>query len=236
MTADIETALSSLQEPVMNGYSFTLAGADLTALPSGALFWAQQSCLTVSDLHLGRSERFARRAGALLPPYEIDETLTRLDSDIAGTGARMVICLGDTFDDLQAAGLSEPHQLWLTRLMAGRRWIWIEGNHDPGPVHMGGENHAELPLGPLIFRHIATPDASGEVSGHYHPKARIAGQSRRCFVTDRQRVIVPAYGAYTGGLATEAQVLSDLMAPNALAILTGTTCRPMPMPRRSEHR
>ncbi len=218
----------------MNAHAFTLSGADLLALPSGALFWPSEGCLAVSDLHLGRSERYARRAGALLPPYEVAETLGRLQADIDATNARTVICLGDSFDDLQAAELDESDTLWIARLMAGRRWIWIEGNHDPGPVALGGEHRVELSLGPLIFRHIATNSAVGEVSGHYHPKARLAGQARRCFLVDQSRIIMPAYGTYTGGLHSNEAVLCDLMAPGALAILTGRVARPVPMPRRKE--
>ncbi|MCB2137392.1 MAG: ligase-associated DNA damage response endonuclease PdeM [Rhodobacteraceae bacterium] len=215
----------------MTGYAFTLSGVDLNALASGALFWRAERCLIVSDLHLGKSERMARRAGTLLPPYEVDETLGRLDADIASTGARTIICLGDSFDDLAASELDEPHALWLSRLMAGRRWVWIEGNHDPGPVALGGEHLAEFTLGPLVFRHIARPDASGEVSGHYHPKARLAGQARRCFLIDNRRVIMPAYGTYTGGLLSEAPALATLMEPKALAVLTGKIAQPIPMPR-----
>lgn len=216
----------------MNGFDFTLAGARLTALPSGALWWAGEACLAVSDLHLGRSDRYARRAGALLPPYEVEETLARLDADIALTGARAVVCLGDTFDDLAAAELGEGAALWLARLMAGRRWVWIEGNHDPGPVALGGEHRAELALGPLTFRHIARTGATAEVSGHYHPKARIAGQARRCFLADGARAILPAYGTYTGGLHCDDPALCEVMLPGALAILTGRTATPIPMPRR----
>ncbi|MDW4548358.1 ligase-associated DNA damage response endonuclease PdeM [Defluviimonas sp. D31] len=216
----------------MNAYTFTLSGAALAALPSGALHWAAEGCLVVSDLHLGRSERYARRAGALLPPYEVDETLARLDADIAATGAGMVICLGDTFDDLRAAELGEAHALWLARLMAGRRWVWIEGNHDPGPVALGGEHRADLRLGPLTFRHVAETGAGGEVSGHYHPKARLAGQARPCFLVDRTRVIMPAYGTYTGGLNCSDPTLAGLMAPGARAVLTGRVARAVPMPQR----
>lgn len=215
----------------MNGFAFTLAGARLSALPSGALFWPDTRCLVVSDLHLGRSSRYARRAGALLPPYEVEETLSRLDGDIAATVARAVICLGDSFDDDDAGDLDERAMLWLARLMAGRRWVWIAGNHDPGPVATGGEHLAELSLGPLAFRHIAAPRATGEVSGHYHPKVRVAGQAVRCFLVDAARVILPAYGLFTGGLGSDDPALSGIMAEDALAILTGRKARPMPMPR-----
>lgn len=216
----------------MTTYSFTLNGPTLTALPSGALYWQAQNLLTVSDLHFGKSERLARRGGTLLPPFDTRETLSRLDADIATTNPTSVICLGDSFDDLDAAnGLPDADLLWLTKLMAGRNWTWVLGNHDPGPINLAGSHKAETTLGPLSFRHIANPSQSGEVSGHYHPKARIAGQSRACFLLDDTRLIMPAYGAYTGGLWCDHVALTTLMKPNALAILTGPRALPMPMPR-----
>ena len=216
----------------MTSHRFTLTGANLTALPSGALFWPAQSLLTVSDLHFGKSERLARRGGTLLPPFDTTETLSRLDRDITATNPAQVICLGDSFDDLEAAhGLPEASRLWLTRLMAGRNWSWVEGNHDPGPINLGGTHRTDITIGPLTFRHIADPAQSGEVSGHYHPKARIAGQSRACFLFDQNRLILPAYGSYTGGLWCDAPALTALMNPNALAILTGPRAIAIPMPR-----
>lgn len=216
----------------MNGYDFDLAGARLSALPTGALFWAAQQCLVVSDLHLGRSARYARRAGALLPPYEVEDTLTRLDADIAACQPRMVICLGDSFDDADAGTLDQRAALWLARMMAGRRWVWIVGNHDPGPVTRAGEHRSELTLGPLVFRHEAVQGAAGEVSGHFHPKVRIAGRGIPCFLVDQARAILPAYGTYTGGLDAGNVALCRLMGAGALAILTGRSARPIPMPRR----
>ncbi|MCB1356381.1 MAG: ligase-associated DNA damage response endonuclease PdeM [Maritimibacter sp.] len=216
----------------MNGYRFTLAGAALTLLPSGALWWATERLLCVSDLHLGRSERYARNAGALLPPYEVRDTLARLEADIETTGAMEIVCLGDTFDDTAAArGLAGEARDWLTRLMAGRRWIWIEGNHDPGPVDLGGSHRAEVTRGPLTYRHIAVPGESGEISGHYHPKVRLSGRSRPCLLVDADRAILPAYGTYTGGLRTDAAALSALMGAGALAVMTGPTPCALPMPR-----
>lgn len=220
----------------MNGRSFIFAGTELTLLGSGALWWGEAGLLCVSDLHLGKSERMARRGGDMLPPYETRDTLTRLEADIEATGARSVVCLGDSFDDLDAArGLPEDEGLWLARLMAGRRWVWIEGNHDPGPVEFGGTHLAELHSPPLSFRHIARPGAAGEVSGHYHPKARVSlrGRSltRACALVDSDRVILPAYGTYTGGLRSDDAALTRLMRPDARAILTGSTPHVIPMPR-----
>jgi hypothetical protein len=222
----------------MNGYDFTLAGQRLCALGSGALWWPERRMLCVADLHLGKAERHARRGGAALPPYETADTLERLDADIAATGAGCVLCLGDSFDDDAAAqALPEAARLWIARLQAGRSWIWIAGNHDPGPVDLGGTHLAELPAPPLVFRHIATPGAAGEISGHYHPKARIRTRAgtlvRRAFLIDRDRVVLPAYGTYTGGLDCHDRALADLMRADALAVLTGPRPLPVPMPRRA---
>lgn len=222
----------------MNTHDFTFHGAALSALPSGALFWPDQGLLVVSDLHLGKSARLSAVGGAQLPPYETRETLQRLDEDLSATQAARMLCLGDSFD---AAGLDaalpEDDLLWITRLQAGRDWIWLAGNHDPAPVTLKGTHCAEYRAGPLIFRHIATRDGAGEVSGHYHPKARLVARGRSltrpCFLLDSRRLILPAYGAYTGGLYSDSPSLSGLMQDGAQAILTGPRPCAIPMPRRA---
>ncbi len=220
----------------MNGFDFSLAGVPLVALGSGALFWPEARLLCVSDLHLGKAERRARLGGAPLPPYETRDTLMRLEADLEATQATTVICLGDSFDDRAAAeALVEMDRLRIAALQAGRRWIWIEGNHDPGPVEMGGTHLAELPRPPLTFRHIARPGQSGEISGHYHPKAtlRTRGRpvTRPAFLIDTDRVILPAYGTYTGGLRSHDPALTHLMRAEAVAVLTGPSPCAAPMPR-----
>lgn len=220
----------------MNGHPFTFSGVNLIAMGSGALWWPDHRLLCVSDLHLGKSERIARRSGGTLPPYETRDTLGRLADDLEHCNAETVVCLGDSFDDLGAAlSLPEDERLWITRLQAGRKWIWIEGNHDPGPLELGGSHMAELTLSPLTFRHIACPTAQAEVSGHYHPKVqlRLRGRtvSRPAFLVDQNRVILPAYGTYTGGLRSSAPALLDLMQPQAIALVTGDPVHAVPMPR-----
>lgn len=216
----------------MTSYAFTLADEALLALATGALYWPAQDLLCVSDLHLGKSERLARRGGVLLPPYETRETLTRLDAALSATGARHVVCLGDSFDDGAAeGGLAEDDRLHLSALMAGRSWTWIAGNHDPAPLALGGTHRAEVKAAALTFRHIAIPGAAGEISGHYHPKAAVAGRSRPCFLIDSAKVILPAFGCYTGGLRATDPALAALMAPRALAVLTGPRALAIPMPR-----
>ncbi|MGI9369812.1 MAG: ligase-associated DNA damage response endonuclease PdeM [Ruegeria sp.] len=220
----------------MNDCGFSFSGQRLHAFGSGALWWPDQNLLCVSDLHLGKSERMARRGGPTLPPYETRDTLDRLTRDIERTNAETVICLGDSFDDLEALlSFDEREKAQIATLQAGRRWIWIEGNHDPGPVGLGGTHLGEWICGPLVFRHMAKPDEVAEVSGHYHPKAtlRARGRSitRSAFLYDSERLILPAYGTYTGGLHSTDAVLSALFGSDAVAILTGSEPRAMPMPR-----
>ncbi len=211
----------------MDGHDFILAGARLTARPSGALWWAEARVLCVSDLHLGKARRPALHGGALLPPYDSLETLARLAAEAEALSPAHVVCLGDSFDDPAAADEIDPDAgAALMRLMAGRRWTWIAGNHDPGPLGIGGAHRAELVEGPLTFRHEAAPGigAAGEVSGHFHPKARLRaggrGLSRPCFLTDGRRLVMPAFGAYAGGLDLGAPALAALI-PDGLALLTG---------------
>ena len=217
-------------------FSFTLQGAALQARASGLLWWADQRALCVSDLHLGKSLRPAKHGGAALPPFEVIDTLQRLGAEIAALNPETVICLGDSFDDATASNeLPRTIETHLHRLQDGRRWIWIEGNHDPGPVALPGQLMHSLALGPLVFRHIATPPGTGEVSGHYHPKATVPTRARAitrpCFLLDHARVILPAFGTYTGGLASSHPALAGLMAPGALAVLTGPRALALPMPR-----
>ena len=213
----------------MNNHDFPFGDHTLTARASGALWWAARGMLVVSDLHLGKSDRMARRGGAFLPPYETQDTLSRLETEVEATGARAVICLGDSFDDLGAEQTLHPDMRdWILRLMAGREWIWVEGNHDPGPTDLGGTHRAEVALDGLTFRHIATDEGMGELSGHYHPKARIAGIARPCFLYDTRRVILPAFGTYTGGLRAGSDVLAGLMSPDARAVLIGARTHVLP--------
>lgn len=183
----------------------TVADVPFLADFSGALFWEEQRLLIVSDLHLEKGSSFAAR-GVLLPPYDTVATLSRLAAVIARHDPRQVIALGDSFHDRDAhRRLSEPDREALAALQVRRNWIWISGNHDPAlPPDLGGVVASEVAIGPIVFRHEPT-GASGEIAGHLHPKARVPtrGRSieRRCFASDGERAVMPAFGAYTGGLS-----------------------------------
>lgn len=189
-----------------NSSRFLLNGAELTADFSGALWWAERRLLVAADLHLEKGSGYARH-GMLLPPYDTRETLARLEAVMARLKPAIVICLGDSFHDGDAAARLDADDIaLLSRLTASCDWRWIAGNHDPAPPSdWGGRVESEIVLGPLAFRHeAAAGSAAGEVSGHYHPKATVQTRARRvsgrCFVTDGLRLILPAFGAYAGGL------------------------------------
>lgn len=219
----------------MAGYTFELAGARLVATRHGALWWQERALLCVSDLHLGKAERIAREGGGLVPPYDTRETLNRLHGLVEAYRPEKVIALGDSFDDGQAeAALGREEFIDLAAMMSGRHWIWITGNHDPGPVHIGGSVRAAYREGALVFRHIAEAgDASGEVSGHYHPKHKLvaAGRSvsRPAFLCDARRVVMPAFGAYTGGMRSSDPVLAGLFGAGAVAVMTGREAVAVPL-------
>ena len=220
----------------MNDYSFEFGGTRLVARPAGTLYWPAMRLLCVADLHLGKAERMARRGGTMLPPYEAEDTLDRLAAEIDATEPAHVVALGDSFDDTRAAAaLPEAVRDRIATLAAARDWTWITGNHDPSTCGQPGDSAAERTCPPLTFRHIAVPGTMGEVSGHYHPKARLAlgggSVARRCFLIDRTRIVLPAFGTYTGGLETTAPELCALMEADAVAVLTGRRALPVPMPR-----
>lgn len=216
----------------MTTHDFTFCDVAMQALPSGGLYLPEHDTLVISDLHLGKSERMARRGGALLPPYENRDTLERLDQDLNRLNPAQVICLGDSFDDDEAElNMPENIRLWIVRMIAGRSWIWITGNHDPGPVSIGGTYLAEVQVAGLTFRHIAQSGARAEVSGHYHPKYRIngGGPSRAAFVYDSDRIILPAYGTFTGGINAALAPVRGLFSTTPVAVLTGKRAIAVPV-------
>ena len=184
--------------------AFTIVGEQICADRSGVLYIPASQTLVVADLHFEKGSAFAAR-GMMLPPYDTAATLARLAEVIVFFQPRAVIALGDSFHDRSAgARIDSTDRATLLALQKGRDWLWIAGNHDPAPPeNLGGEAHAAFTLGPLTFRHEPLPGAApGEIAGHLHPVARVAGRGaslrRRCFASDGQRCILPAFGAYAG--------------------------------------
>lgn len=195
--AQPQTGDDALQTIVFGGEVFI-------PLPSGGLYWPELNALLVADLHFEKMSSFARR-GQLLPPYDTAMTIGRLERDLAATGARKVIALGDSFHrDEGVATLQEAERLRLRTLVEARDWVWLSGNHDPSPHALGGVCCAELAIAACVMRHEPVRGQAGLIAGHLHPAARVAlnGKSARrpCFVWDENLMILPAYGASTGSL------------------------------------
>jgi uncharacterized protein len=182
-----------------------LAGHLLNLDPAGALIWPEARALVVADLHLEKGSA-AARAGQLVPPWDSRQTLERLALLIRRYQPRTVVALGDSFHDIDGPGrLAAQDRARLAALTAQADFVWVHGNHDPAPPNgVAGQAVPEWTRAGIVFRHIAEHRAAGEISGHFHPKARVATRAgevvRACFVADARKILLPAFGAYTGGL------------------------------------
>jgi hypothetical protein len=200
-----------------------LGGEAFQLLPCGAIHWPARKLLAVADLHLEKGSAAARE-GWLVPPYDSLETLTRLEATLRRTGATTVISLGDSLDDAGAPARMAPQtRSLLARLVADHQWIWITGNHDgAAAAGFGGLTVPEWQLSGISFRHIADLALPvPEISGHFHPVARLSGPGagrRRCFALAGERLVLPAYGSYAGGLDALSRELADALgsAPDIL--------------------
>ncbi|HVF36794.1 MAG TPA: ligase-associated DNA damage response endonuclease PdeM [Sphingomicrobium sp.] len=185
---------------------FSFAGQEFLASPDGALFWPAERALLVADLHLEKASWYAA-GGQLLPPYDSLATLQALELEIDRSGARRLFCLGDSFHDRFGCDrLPADAKELLTSLTARLDWVWIVGNHDTGFAdHCGGRIEEECEVGGIMLRHeAAARELRPEMSGHFHPKLRLTLKgrhvARRCFVASATKLILPAFGALTGGL------------------------------------
>lgn len=202
-------------------------GEELLLEACGALWWAGEKTLVFADLHFEKGSSYAR-AGQMLPPYDTRSTLKRMEGAISRRHPDRVIALGDSFHDRDAAErLDEEERSCLSSLRNGSEWIWIAGNHDPvPPAWLGGTVAEEVAIGGLAFRHEPRKGNSrGEIAGHLHPCATVTrrGRSlrRRCFVSDGDRLLMPAFGAYTGGLDVRDEAVRMLFPEKFLTYVLG---------------
>ena len=205
--------------------SLSFAGETLRPLPCGALFWTAQSTLLVADLHFEKASAFARR-GWMLPPYDSADTLRLLIDVLESTGARRVICLGDSFHDAGGPDrLPAGPRTALRALAASLDWLWITGNHDDrAGAALGGRVMPEARIGGITLRHEADPDdPAPEMSGHFHPKLAVTVRGRRivrrCFAQSPSKLILPAYGAFTGGLDVNDPAIVGVMRGAVTAVI-----------------
>ncbi|MEI9991272.1 MAG: ligase-associated DNA damage response endonuclease PdeM [Rhizomicrobium sp.] len=212
----------------MSGDLYTdINGEHLVLDCAGAAWWPAERTLVFSDIHFEKGSSFARR-GAFLPPYDTRTTLKRMAALIARYEPARVIALGDSFHDREAADRLDGHErAMLAAFVGGRDWIWIEGNHDPEPpAWLGGTITEEVAIGGLVFRHEPSAQPQpGEIAGHLHPCATVTlrGRSlrRRCFAADGTRLVMPAFGAYAGGLDVRDAAIATLFEGAFAAYMLG---------------
>ena len=201
------------------------AGHRLLLDPMGGIMWPEADTLLVADLHLEKGTACARR-GHLVPPWDTHTTLDRLALLLRRYHPKTVIALGDSFhDDHGPSRMAHADSIRLQAMTQASSFIWVQGNHDPKPSALPGESTNEFTHQGLTFRHQARPGATAEFCGHHHPKASIqtrAGRiTRPCFVTDARRVMLPAIGAYTGGLDLANPAIARLFPHGGRAFLLG---------------
>ncbi len=196
--------------------------------PAGAAFWPAKRVLIVADLHFEKSSSLAAR-GALLPPYDTKATLERLNRLLRLYRPNKVIALGDSFHDKDAAArLAKDDRAKIEAMAREASFIWIMGNHDATPHGLPGVCVAQYREGPFTFRHEAAATLGPrelEISGHFHPKASIDARAKRvsrpCFVTDASRLMLPAFGAYAGGLDVRDPAIARLFPRGLRVFLLG---------------
>lgn len=209
---------------------FSFAGEEFALAGGQALYWPREQALLVADLHLEKASFFARH-GQLLPPYDSRETLERVALAIRATAARRVFCLGDNFHDAEGAARLEPYAAgMLAALTRATDWVWVAGNHDRGAVREGTLVD-ELALAGLVLRHEALPgEPRPELSGHYHPRLKVSARGRRvvrpCWVRSERKLILPAFGALTGGMdAADPAILAAMQPARAVDAVLGVQGR-----------
>ena len=211
----------------MQSLSLNTPHERLIADCSGALAWPDESLLVVADLHLEKGSSFARK-GSVIPPYDSRATIERLTEVLKRWSPNRVISLGDSFHDPDGGGrLADTDRAQIKELTARHDWIWISGNHDPfPPSDLGGTSAEAVTISGKVFRHLPNePSEWIEITGHLHPKASVTSRGRRvsrpCFVSDHRRVLLPSFGAYTGGLDIRDPAVATLFRDDYRAYLLG---------------
>lgn len=206
----------------------TVNGEQLLLDAAGALWWPGERTLVFADLHFEKGSSFAK-SGQMLPPYDTRTTFRRIGSLMERYSPARVVALGDSFHDRNGAErLDESEREWLMRFVRAAEWIWIAGNHDPSPPFwLGGSICDEMAIGGLVFRHEPVPaPAAGEIAGHLHPCKHVLRRGRairrRCFASDGSRLVMPAFGAYAGGLDVRDRAVRMLFGSDFISYVLGT--------------
>ena len=213
----------------------SLGGMDFIPDLSGALYAVDFGALLVADLHLEKGTSLARR-GVHLPPYDTRQSLRQLQAVLREVKPRRLIFLGDSFHDGEARERIDAADLVeLRAVTAAVETIWITGNHDPSPPQdVGGGIMSEVALGPVTLRHeparLSTDEL--EIAGHLHPAAAVHSRGHRircrCFIADRRRIVMPAFGSYTGALGIGSEAFDGLFGDFHVWMIGGSAIHRFP--------
>lgn len=202
----------------------SFAGQVFIAGDAPALYWPRHETLLVADLHLEKASAFAG-LGQFLPPYDSLATIDSLSAAIDHYRPRRVVCLGDNFHDSEGE--------WRLGGRAGSRlreltqrfdWWWIGGNHDRAVTgRWGGRSVDSLNLDGILLTHEPVASAVAQIVGHFHPRLRLRSRHRSiwkpCFVAGDDLLIMPAFGALTGGLDVRDPVIAQAAGPGPVTAL-----------------
>lgn len=208
------------------GTHLSLAGMELIPDIAGALYAPDYRALLVADLHFEKGSSRAGR-GVHLPPYDTRSTLRTLEEAVARWRPERIFSLGDSFHDRHGVGrLDANDRASIERLASRVEIVWLAGNHDPEFSHaLPGTLAQEAALGPVTLRHLPGSGEGPEIAGHLHPVAAVVKRGRRvcrrCFAGDGERLVMPAFGAYTGGLNVLAEAFRPLFPGHFTAWMIG---------------
>ena len=189
----------------MSNRTIDFAGRKMILHPSGSIFWPDQATLIVGDLHFEKASWY-HSSGQFLPPFDSSETLKKLETVMSEFLPKRLILLGDVFHDNYAwHRMVQTDKERLTKLLKRTETIYVNGNHDPKATLPSQFSGLIYTVAGVTFRHVMDANEKGpEISAHFHPvaivKYRGARIRRACFVCKKNRILLPAFGALTGGL------------------------------------
>jgi len=217
-TRPLAARRSPIRSPVKQLEFTTRAGAIVFDYRKGA-FLPDCETLLVADLHFEKGSYLQAIGGAPLPTYDTPDTLARLSELIDIFRPKHVAALGDSFHDLHAGDRISAVDFNTLNALVARvpRFTWILGNHDPDiPAGLVGDQEDHIECGAFLLTHLPTAPFSDDgvnICGHLHPKVRIktrrSGVSRPCWAVSRERIIMPSFGTFTGGLDVGHPAIAD---------------------------
>ena len=177
------------------------------------ILWREENILVVSDLHLEKGSSY-KLSGQFIPPYDTKDTLERLKKIIDKVKPNLLILLGDIFHDKYSLKrMNDTDKKLFNDIISKIKTIFVEGNHDANTLDLNRSTHKFYEKNNLFFKHIFSNEKKLEISGHYHPSVSIKHKGIKlrcpCFIVSKNKIILPSFGKYTGGLDLKEEAFSN---------------------------